>query len=469
MSMTLQMTRPTRAAEKVAPAPATGSHEAAFVLELLEQFGRHGIGYCVLRNHRGLLSGSINGDVDLQVEDGAIGDAVRIADRIAARYGGVRIVFTRWAGMVRTCYCGSAHGTWWGVRLDITRRQTYRGVEFCDSDAILRDANLRHGIRVARPADAAMLALLKDILSTGRTKPKYVVNAQQAFRGDEALWRRRLGARFGTRAARALGQFLESPAAAPAQIARRLRRGLMVRAFLTRPLATLRGRLTSVRDRLRRLFDRPGVFIAVTGTDGSGKSTLIDAIRRPLRDALRSEVRREHLRPNLLPSIARLLGRPVENGPATNPHGSRPSGPLGSLMRLAYYTLDYVFGYWLKVYPALVRWPCLYVFDRYFYDYCLDPRRGRIVLPQWILRLFSLLVPRPDLVLCLGGRPEAIHRRKTELPLAEVERQVTWLRRFCDRALRAVWIDTAEPVETAVDQALRAVTAMMTTRAMRRY
>ncbi len=469
MSETLQITRPLPAAGVVAPATAADCSDTAFVLELLRQFGRRSIRYCVLRNHEELLAGRVDGDVDLQVEDGAIDDAARIADQVAARYGGVRIVFTRWAGMVRACYCGSGHGTWWGVRLDITRRQTYKGVEFCESEAILRDADHHDDIRVARPADAAVLALLKDLLSTGTTKPEYVAHARQAVRGDEALWRRRLGARFGVRAARLLRQFVEDPAAVPAvHVARRLRRGLMMRAVLKRPLATLRARLTSLRDRLRRLFDRPGAVIAVLGTDGSGKSTLINAIQRPLRDALRSEVRREHLRPNVLPSIARLLGRPVENGPATNPHGSRPSGPLGSLMRLAYYTLDYVFGYWLKVYPALVRWPCLYVFDRYFYDYGLDPRRARIALRQWVPRLFSLVVPRPDLVVCLGGEPEVIHRRKPELPLAEVERQVARLRRFHERARRAVWIDATQPIDAMADQALRAITARMAARYTRR-
>ena len=469
MIETLQMTRPQAPADEVPSTSQDASPETAFVLELLRQFGRRGLRYCVLRNCEGLFSGRVDGDVDLLVEDGATDDAVRIADEVAARYGGVRIVFTRWASMIRACYCGNARGTWWGVRLDVTRRQTYKGVEFFDSDAILHGADLQDGIRVAPPADAAMLALLKDLLTRGSTRPEYVADAQHAFRSNRVLWRRYLSELFGVRAVRLLRQFLKDPAAiAPARIGRRLRDGLMMRAAEERPFATLRARLTSLWDRLRRLRNRPGVFVAVLGADGSGKSTLIDAIRRPLSDALRSEVRCEHMRPNLLPSLARLLGRPVGKGPTTQPHRRTPSGPLGSLMRLAYYTLDYVFGFWLKVYPALVRWPCLYVFDRYFYDYCLDPRRGGIALPRWVLRLFSLVVPKPDLVLCLGGRPEAIHRRKPELPLAEVERQMTWLSQFAKGTPRAVWIDTAGPMKATADRALRAITARMAARYRRR-
>ncbi|MBN1918072.1 MAG: hypothetical protein JW889_09200 [Verrucomicrobia bacterium] len=465
MTHTLQMTRPLPAAQRVTSTPQVRSPQTAFVLELLKQFDQCGIRYCVLRNCEGLLSSQVDGDVDLQIGNTATAEVIGLTDQVAARYGGVRIVFTQWAGMMRACYCGNAHGTWWGMRLDITRRQTYKGVEFFHGRAILRRAERQDGIRVARPGDAAMLAVLKDILSTGATKLEYVANARRALRCNEAMWLHYLSKHFGVRAARMLEQFIGNPVVvAPAQLVRRLRRGLMMRAMLKRPFATLRARLTSLWDRLSRLRDRPGAFIAVLGADGAGKSTLIEAIRSPLKDALRSEVRYEHSRPNLLPSIARLFGRSVQKGSTADPHGGTLRGPLSSLTRLAYYMLDYTLGFWLKVYPALVRWPCLCVFDRYFYDYRLDPRRSGIALPQWVFRLSSLVVPRPDLLLCLGGRPEAIHERKPELPLAEVERQVKRLGQFSEHTPNAVWIDTAGPMATTVDQALQAITARMSAR-----
>ncbi len=204
--------------------------------------------------------------------------------------------------------------------------------------------------------------------------------------------------------------------------------------------------------------------MTVMGTDGSGKSTIIDAICPVLEQSLHTKPLYEHLRPNLLPSLARVFGRPVSEGPVTNPHGSKPSGLCGSLLRLCYYTTDYILGYWLKVFPVMVKSPCLYIFDRYFYDYYIDPRRGRIALPHWIPKALGLLIPKPDIILCLGAEPQIVHERKPELPLAEIERQTQALRKFCEGNARAVWIDTGCSAEKSVDQALEAVTARMAAR-----
>lgn len=107
-------------------------------------------------------------------------------------------------------------------------------------------------------------------------------------------------------------------------------------------------------------------------------------------------------------------------------------------------------GYLVKVFPRLLRRSHVYIFDRYFYDYLIDPRRGRLALPQWNIRMFSFVVPKPDVILCLGADPEIIHARKPELPLEETKRQIEALRRFCDSNKRAVWKTLAVQSKTAL-------------------
>jgi thymidylate kinase len=450
-------------------APRVAPPGASFVLELLEQLDAAGIRYCVLRNCDQLAQGRSGGDVDIQVENSAAGTIVRIADRVAADYGASRIVLMRWASMLRACYCGKVGGVWWGRRLDVTVRQTYRGIEFFDSDVLLATAELRHGVRVARDADAAVLALLKDVLSTGSTKPEYLAAARRALRERKGHWLERLASHFDLPTARMFASFLREPKPERLpRVARRLRRALFASAWRTKPLAALLCRLRNLWDRCRRVIDRPGIVVAVLGADGSGKSAIIEAIKQPLQEALQSLVRSEHSRPNLLPSIARLLRRPVQEGVTANPRAGTPSGPLGSLARLAFHISDYVLGYWLKVFPALVRWPCVWIFDRYCYDLLIDPGRARIALLRWIIRLLLVPVPRPDVVLCLGGNHELIHRRKPELPLVEVSRQVAAFKQLCSRLPNAAWIDTTRPIEESTDAALRAVIHVMTARYARR-
>lgn len=212
------------------------------------------------------------------------------------------------------------------------------------------------------------------------------------------------------------------------------------------------------------MFIRPGFTVAFLGTDGSGKSTLIESVTAPIGRMLHSKVHYEHLRPNMLPSLARLAGKPQKEGPTTDPHGGKVAGRISSLVRFAYYYVDYVVGYWLKIYPILVKRPSMVFFDRYYYEYMIDPRRCAVRLPRGWARFWSWFIPKPDLILCLGGDPEKIYARKPETSLEEVQRQVAELKCFCDGNKRAVWIDTTTSIESSRDAALMAITEKMAAR-----
>ena len=59
---------------------------------------------------------------------------------------------------------------------------------------------------------------------------------------------------------------------------------------------------------------------------------------------------------------------------------------------------------------------------------------------------------------------QSIHKRKPELPLAEVERQVLELKTFCDSHKKAVWIDTGKEIKTSSNDALEVIITMMSKR-----
>jgi thymidylate kinase len=202
----------------------------------------------------------------------------------------------------------------------------------------------------------------------------------------------------------------------------------------------------------------PGLVIAVLGTDGAGKSTLISAITPTLSAATHGAFVVKHLRPGLLPPLAHLKGGAAQHeGPVTNPHASKPSGTPGSLFRVVYLMADYVLGYWLAVRPKIAKSPAIVLFDRYAYDMALDPRRFRIGLPAWLVSWFTRFAPRPDIILCLNGDPDIIAARKRELPREEVKRQTEALRVFASHEPRAVLVSTDGTVEQARDSILAAL------------
>lgn len=213
--------------------------------------------------------------------------------------------------------------------------------------------------------------------------------------------------------------------------------------------------------KVRRPLKPAGMVVAILGVDGVGKSTLINAILPALNDAMHNPVVVQHLRPTVLPPLSRLKGKKdVPASSVLEPHGSTPSGKLGSLLRLAYLTLDYLIGYWLWTRPKIARHTVV-VFDRYAYDMALDPRRFRIGLSGRVAGWFAALAPKPDLIICLHGSPEVIAARKQELSLEETQRQLDALRKFASREPRAVLISTDTTIGETRDKALQAVFSLL--------
>ena len=438
-----------------------GSPEGPFLIKLFQRFDKKQIDYCVLRNHSTLPTSHGGSDIDILFSPVFFQKANRIILNTASDYGGRCISEIRAHRVISRSFCGRYNDRWWGVRFDTFAYVGTNGCDILPVSHVLGRTILYRGIRVANPADAAIIAFIKEIIGAGRTRKDYRQLAVNAFADEKRLFTAALQSYFGPNAfKRILLPLLQNK-----ELNLRAASSTLKSEYLRTKLAsTVTVRLIDHWHRFRRVFNRPGAFVAVLGADGSGKSTIIEALQPPLENALHSPVNYRHMRPNLLPSIARLFGRPVSGGPVTEPHASKPSGFLGSLLRISYYSIDYTFGYWIAVWSLMAKKPCLFIFDRYFQDYYIDPLRGRISLPKWLIKLYGIFIPAPDVILCLGADAEVMYARKPELPVEEVKRQVKDLQAFCKSNKRAVWIDTGCSIEESVDKALEAITSKMAAR-----
>jgi thymidylate kinase len=169
-----------------------------------------------------------------------------------------------------------------------------------------------------------------------------------------------------------------------------------------------------------------GAYVLVAGPDGTGKSTLV---RRLVQLGGRefAAVRTMHWRPGVLPRLGSLAGAGAPD--ATRPHSGPPYGRLLSLVRLGYYWLDQVIGFWLVVSPSRRRGE-LVIIERGYWDMVVDPLRYRLGCAPAVVRFLGRLVPHPDLTVILGGDPAAIATRKGELPAEEIARQLGCWRQF---------------------------------------
>lgn len=440
------------------------SPEAHFLSAIFQELNDAGVEYCVLRNYEDLPYNLCGSDVDILVAKNKFNAAHQILQYVALRFNGKCICSYQVSASVLR-FIGKSN-IWWGVAIDLFPSLDYKQVDFFCAKKVIADSQDYRGIRVANPIDSSITSFMKECLSNLESRKNYYSEASEAYKSNEIKYKETFIKYFGVSIAQKWGDYLYygEDSASLRYISKKARKALLVKAFTRHPFIMLKGKVVGAFRRYARLFNPPGFAIVILGTDGSGKSTLIEGIRSPLDSALHSKMIYEHMRPNLLPSLAKLFGRRVKEGPVTDPHGSEPSGYFGSLIRLLYYTLDYFVGYWLKVYPDLVKRPCIYIFDRYFYGYYIDPLRSRVSLPKFIIKLFGVVVPRPGVILCLGTNAETMHARKPELPLEEVKRQLDELRNFCENNSRAVWIDTGQEIERSVDEALEVITSRMAAR-----
>lgn len=213
--------------------------------------------------------------------------------------------------------------------------------------------------------------------------------------------------------------------------------------------------------RARRVLRPTGLVVAVLGPDGVGKSTVIEGIMAQVASGFRRH-HYIHLRPGLGRKAARHMA------PNTNPHGQEPYGPILSAAKLAYLAWDYVAGYLVKIWPAKVR-STLIVFDRYYHDLTVDPRRYRYGGPLWLARLFANIVPKPDIMLVLDAPAEIILGRKAEVSPEECHRQVTEYRNLAACHSFVVLIDASAPPDVVVRSANDAILDVMAKRTAKRF
>ena len=174
------------------------------------------------------------------------------------------------------------------------------------------------------------------------------------------------------------------------------------------------------------LCTNTGFVIGFTGPDGVGKTTVIEMLIERLGGVFRTAHSYMHFRPMLFGNLGEVahsagLKREVDRN-YNDPHRGKKVGVVNSLVRLAYYSVDYIVGYWLKV-KSQIRITRLVVFDRYYTDVICDSRRSRIFLNYKFLYWFGrVFVPQLDYNVLLTASVETVLARKQELKREGIER-----------------------------------------------
>jgi thymidylate kinase len=432
-----------------------------FLTHFFQLLNQRHIKYFVYGEYESLPQSTGNSDLDMVVENSDLDNLRKILFEIikecnvslVSYYSNTQTLF------YRLLYCNEYK--YWGLQLDVFFKGFYhQGSPYYPIKKIQSDIIIYHDINVLHLRKGYYIGFLKEIIHTGKAKNKYISGFLKELTENEEYYKQELTQLYGEHFCNLI--FRNRTQEGLKKVFSELHKQMLYSVHRTKKFIRIKDRLLVF---LRFFHKKPGYVIVILGTDGSGKSTIIDAITPVLNETFHNGIIYEHLRPNALPDIGVLLGKKEkQKGMVTDPHAQKQSKLFVSLLRWGYYMMDYTFGYLKKVFPVIHLKSKVFLFDRYYYDYYIDQKRSRTNLPRWIIRIGDIFIPNPDLILCLGGDPDIIYNRKPETSLEEVYRQINELKSFCYKRKNAVWIDTSVSIQETIYHTMFAINTMLSER-----
>jgi len=430
----------------------SGSSSTDFLRQLFRRLEESGTRYCVLHSWQNLPE-ELSSDLDIAVHpDDRKHFAVTIRGLRKCGFSPIQLINHNVNGYYFV-FCWHFGGKLQTAAVDVIFEHRRGGLIADDGEELTTGSERFGEFRVASPSAALSYLLLKKAVK-GKVKSEQTADLRELVQllgrdRSEQIARKLFSA---SSSRRIISACLDGTLP---EILPQMKRASWLTGVVRQPRRLLRY-LAGDANRLLCRWRKPnGLFVAILGPDGVGKSSAIGGLHDQIGPAFWGE-RYFHLRPQFF-----APRRPAP--PVTDPHAKPPRGPLSSSLRLTALLADYCLGYAFRLRQLKPR-SSLLVFDRYFFDVLVDPKRFRFGGPMWLARLYARLVPSPDLVLILDADVETVLARKSELPPEELNRQREAYQQLSVRGSRVRLINTTGTREEVAFQTAAAIAEFMSQR-----
>ena len=426
---------------------------ANFIIRFFAKLSQKNIIPLVLRNYEGLPY-SLNGnDIDLLIRR----KDYKLAKSILYETGrkmGVNLIIYRFWKNVHTFTLVWDYNV--SLKIDFLINFENRGRVFLRSKEVLQFARSRDTFFVPDPIHEAIINFLKPLLSGGSMKLKYFPKIKTVFLSNERKVRSIMKRFFSNKTLDELFELIEKEEIDKIEkLSSRMNREAFFNFFIQNPLEFVLNVLHHYVIEMVRMISLPqNSFFAILGPDGIGKTTVAEQAIKRLRSTLKLSkhyTELYHFRPCLFPNLRKLILRDENPSDFQRPYRAKPAGFVSSLLRMSYYWLDYLIGYYLKIRPGLRRYKII-LFDRYFHEFLVDPKRSRIKLPMWIRKVFYIFVPKPRLVFILNAPPQVILKRKQELNLRQLKNLIKSYESVGYSLKNVIFIDASKPADVVSNE-----------------
>ncbi len=438
---------------------------AAFLSELTHEKIR----WFIIRGYEGLPNNNPSKDVDVMIDVGKEKKAAKLLKKCCKKAGITHFhhdVF----GHIH-CYIGMNIDTKVSIHIDLVEGYISKGYEIYSFDELYKHTIDYNGMRVLDDLMNGVMLIVYKIFGykTVKLKKQYIEDIKKSYFENRIEFTNEIckitSRKFGLWICDRIEHQDFDSIIAKSDLLTRLLKNY---TWKKRPVSTFLYILEFLSQKVLRIIFAYRIHeksFAVLAPDGTGKTTFLDNLIEQLNyfyvnNPQDGRFHVYHFRPNVFPNLGVMgekAGMMKQDTDFTNPHRAKPAGVFSSLLRLSYYTLDYIIG-WAKCVRNDVHYDRYSVFDRYSYDFIVDPSRSRIGLSYSIRKLFVALTPKPKIVFYLKAEPNTIHDRKAELPLDEIKRQIGEYDKLAfTNQKKFIIIDAEESPEKMVQEALRII------------
>ena len=397
-----------------------------FIKEVFDRLSKNKIKYCILRKTTEIISGTAH-DIDMVVDISKFENVIEILDIVANELNwSIFLKTTKDKGnLIALHYYLVKDNEIYIVHFDIFKTYSWEGISLIDNNILLKNSICNNGIYSCSYEIEAITKLFSNLLYHGKVKEEYKDDINTLFRSYNTTILMIMEFFLDRELCELVNQFvIKEKWDDLEKLSEILRRDICNKYYKTR-FSKYINKIALLIFKLKRYFDRQGVMVVFLGSDGSGKSTIIENIPNIIGNTFdESQIKYYHWRPKFIKSPKENINL---NNDTTQPHMKEPYSKLVSLVKFMYFNLDYILGYWFSAKIHLGKNE-LVIFDRYYYDYLIDKYRYRLNLSDKTIKKFMYLIPKPDITFILVGNAEVLYERKKELSIDEIKVQNTRLK-----------------------------------------
>lgn len=434
--------------------------------DLLCSFEKNNVKYVILKNDDGLPFENHSKDVDIIIEPGKYKSAEQIIIDVY-KYHNIEYYKVHKFERLR-CWYGFNTKIPFAIHIDLLEGFLHKGFELFPFGIIYKNAYKNsNGVYVLNSIFGNVILLLHSTICYHKIKEKYAHSIEQEYSKNKESFNEILLQLFEKKTANKLilllsnNKFLEIE-----KLGKYFSRQSKKRILLKRPFFTIYNVFDFIWEKVLRIIfnlNKYNSFFTVHAPDGTGKTTFIKSLAEELGYYYvcnpQDLTNIYHFRPLFLPNLGAVGEKAKvmkQDKDFTNPHRAKPAGIISSFFRMSYYWMDYVVGM-----PLILRRSAQFeqitIFDRYIYDFLIDPRRSRISLPYWLRRLFVLLVKQPKIVFVLDTDADTIYARKQELTKEEINRQLIEFRKLSALGNRVHFLDASKTSDEIASDAMKII------------